>query len=66
MRLIRTLFQTVALSLVISAGSLGAARQAADRIAIMVGGHESRDGVMPEDGLKTVRAVLSEFVKRIK
>jgi hypothetical protein len=66
MRLIRTLFQTVALSLVISAGSLGAATQAADRIAIMAGGHEWRDGLMPEDGLKTVPAVLSEFVKHIK
>ncbi|MGO4570286.1 hypothetical protein AB4Z52_36075 [Rhizobium sp. 2YAF20] len=66
MRLIRTLFQTVALSLVISAGSLGAATHAADRIAIMAGGQEARDGLMPEDGLKTVRAVLSEFVKNVK
>jgi hypothetical protein len=66
MRLIRTLFQTVALSFVVSAVSLGATTQAANKITITAGGHGSRHSVIPEDSLKTVFAVLSEFVKPVK
>ncbi|PZM08170.1 ABC transporter substrate-binding protein [Rhizobium tubonense] len=42
MRFSRTLFHTVALSLVISAASLGAMAHAADKITIMVGGFEKQ------------------------
>jgi NitT/TauT family transport system substrate-binding protein len=42
MRSTRVLFHTVALSLVISAASLGATAHAADKITIMVGGYEKQ------------------------
>src|SRR6195952_4580182 len=42
MRFTRVLFHTVALSLVISAASLGATAHAADKITIMVGGYEKQ------------------------